>query len=104
MPLLSHHGHQAAKGTCASDDSGGPSHPPSFVVLRRTSLTLAQEKIVDEKVTDIQSDAPIFVAYMSMEIVGDNGTFSLVSFSCTLQMCFIIINCQQYVGLAFKMC
>jgi hypothetical protein len=103
MPLLSHHGHQAAKGTCASDDSGGPSHPP-FVVLRRTSLTLAQEKIVDEKVTDIQSDAPIFVAYMSMEIVGDNGTFSLVSFSCTLQMCFIIINCQQYVGLAFKMC
>jgi hypothetical protein len=80
MPLLSHHGHQAAKGTCASDDSGGPSHPPSFVVLRRTSLTLAQEKIVDEKVTDIQSDAPIFVAYMSMEIVGDNGTFSLVSF------------------------
>jgi hypothetical protein len=35
---------------------------------------------VDEKVKAIQSDVPVFVANMSEEIVGDNGTFSLVSF------------------------
>ena len=35
---------------------------------------------MDEKVKAIQSDVPIFVANMSEEILGDNGTFSLVSF------------------------
>jgi hypothetical protein len=35
---------------------------------------------VDEKVKAIQSDVPIFLANMSEEIVGDSGTFSLVSF------------------------
>ena len=35
---------------------------------------------MDEKVKAIQSDVPIFVANMSEEIVGENGTFSLVSF------------------------
>ena len=49
-------------------------------MLRHTSLTPVQEKAVDEKVKAIQSDVPIFVANMSEEILGDNGTFSLVSF------------------------
>ncbi|KAG2547417.1 B3 domain-containing protein Os03g0619800-like isoform X1 [Panicum virgatum] len=69
--------HRVAKDVCASDDSGEPSHPPPFVVLRHTSLTPVQEKAVDEEVKAIQSDVPIFVANMSEEILGDNGTFSL---------------------------
>ncbi|CAL4943244.1 unnamed protein product [Urochloa decumbens] len=75
--LFDRHGHPVMKKTCASDDSGGPSHPPSFVVLHHTSLTPAQEKTVDKKVKAIQSDVPIFVANLTKEIVGDNGTFSL---------------------------
>ncbi|KAG2536583.1 B3 domain-containing protein Os03g0619800-like isoform X2 [Panicum virgatum] len=69
--------HRVAKETCASDDPGEPSRPPAFVVLRHTSLTPAQEKTVGEKVKAIQSDVPVFVANVSEEIVGDNGTFSL---------------------------
>ncbi|GJN24051.1 hypothetical protein PR202_gb11762 [Eleusine coracana subsp. coracana] len=61
-------------------DNGGPSHPPSYVVLGSTKLTPAQEKVVAEKVEAIGSELPIFVATVTKKIAGDNGSYSIISF------------------------
>uniref|UniRef100_N1QRV9 B3 domain-containing protein n=1 Tax=Aegilops tauschii TaxID=37682 RepID=N1QRV9_AEGTA len=47
-----------------SDDSKGGSEPP-FMLADRASLTRAQEKKVLEKVEEIESDVPLYVAIMS---------------------------------------
>ncbi|TVU46090.1 hypothetical protein EJB05_05608 [Eragrostis curvula] len=58
-------------------DSEGPSEISLYIVLRGTGLTLAQEKIVQEKVMDIQSEMPVFVATMNKNIIGGKGIYAL---------------------------
>ncbi|TVU46110.1 hypothetical protein EJB05_05628 [Eragrostis curvula] len=73
-PLLDHHGRQEPHVLL---DCGEPSQPPSYVVLGSTKLTPAQEKMVEEKVQAIGTEGPIFVATMTEQIAGANGSYSL---------------------------
>ncbi|KAL6893506.1 hypothetical protein ACP4OV_007604 [Aristida adscensionis] len=69
---------RAYQKTLQSEDSGGPSSKPLFILSCQARLTRKQEKQVEERVRNIQSEVPIYVAVMNNSSVGNNKTCILI--------------------------
>jgi hypothetical protein len=61
------------------DDSKGGSEPP-FMLPDRSCLTPAQKKKVFEKVKEIKSELPLYVAVMGKSNVVQGKTFSVAAY------------------------